>query len=170
MVSGNKNRKCCVSDKFPAWTQPANKMKLKILLKNFTSCPTQSKNTEASKSDNEENSFAAGACAKNKPCKWVTSFPNPSSNVTFCTSYILTSIGLQDVRAQDARSKHPRQCEPTAKYCTDTHRRRRGQQELLRTDSLCSWAVLYLIAMPALKLRMQQEGNKKTLVTQIIAF
>lgn len=107
MVSGNKDRKCCVSDKFPAWTQPANKMKLQILLRNFTSYPTQSKNTEASKSDKEENSFAAGACAKNKPCKWVTSFPNPSSNVTFCTSCILTFIGLQDVRAQECQIQTP---------------------------------------------------------------
>lgn len=67
-----------MSDKFPAWTQPANKMKLQIVLRNFTSYPKQSKNTEASKSDKEENSFAAGACAKNKPLQigylisWLT--------------------------------------------------------------------------------------------------
>lgn len=133
----------------------ANKIKLQIVVKNFTSYPKQSKNTEASKSDKKENSFTARACAKINPCELVTSLPNthPSS---FFTSYILTFLGLKNVRAQECQIQTPPgKCEPIAKYYTKTQEKPEDNNSWSGIHSLFYCTILYLIVRIALKLRMQ---------------
>lgn len=82
---------------------------------------------------------------KINPYKLVTSFPNshPSSNATFFTSYILTFIGLKDVRAQEWQTQTPPgKCEPIAKY--DINRHKKSQRTTTAGQvSTVYFAVLY---------------------------
>lgn len=135
----------------------ANKIKLWIVVKNFTSYPKQTKNTEASKSDKKENSFIAGACAKINPCKLVTLFPNSHSSwtATFFTSSILTFLGLKDVRAEECQIQTPPgKHEPIAIYCTNKHKKSQKTTTAGQVFTIY-FTILYLIVMIALKLRMQ---------------
>lgn len=137
----------------------ANKMKLQIVLKNFTSYPKQSKNTEASKSDKKENSFTARAFAKINPCELVVSFPNshPSSTATFFTSYSLTFLGSKD-------SKGTGMPDPNTTRKMWAHSQILHKQTQEKPEDNNSWSgiysllyctILYLIVTIALKLRMQ---------------